>query len=641
MRLRYLHLKNLPPLDDLTVNFGHESLLGRAVSIRFVVGVNGSGKTRLLQALTRIFLCLERGVKPPFFLTLVYDIGGDTNNRTIFWRYQAEEKEKNGFIEFASCLSDDKIDDWEDLRLQVETNPSDFPIRGRVISPDEMQGASLSYAIPKSLLVYTSGATNAWQEFFMQTNEGIELPEEIKDEDERPLNWDETAEARYKLENSEPNAPDINTESNTSIEKESVALFVQPEHLKLVACAVTLVQAVKDFQEMTADPQAEIEWHEKRNNEINRQEPAEKLRSILNEICWLYPVTIGLRINFDLSRWKKFRANLYKLNKLYNCATSVLREPLGQPARTLYFDLQQPLTNVDNKNNSTAMALLEALGNESDKEPFTIFRTLYKWHSEGLLENVTIALKKHGLDDVLLYDWLSDGERVFLGRMSLLHLMGKYPDSLIILDEPETHFNDYWKRRIVDVIDDNLRDTPNEVVISTHSSIALTDVFASEITLLSKKETADGSVAVRSPSMQTFGASPGEIMSKIFEAEDIVGQRANEFLDMVLKLAAYPQQVETVWSLFNGSDASNSNAIKQQIHESKEFQHLWKEVKTLHNYNDENRLFNVLSALKTYVRSEGVNANEITMKDALQAVEKKLGPGYYRFEFNRRLASLE
>ena len=49
---------------------------------------------------------------------------------------------------------------------------------------------------------------------------------------------------------------------------------------------------------------------------------------------------------------------------------------------------------------------------------------------------------------VFLLDWLSDGERAFLGRMALLAMLDMQ-DSLIILDEPEVHFNDYWKREVV------------------------------------------------------------------------------------------------------------------------------------------------------------------------------------------------
>lgn len=641
MRLRYLHLKNVPPLEDLAVRFGHESLLGRAVSIRFVVGVNGSGKTRLLQTLAKAFLCLERGIKPSFHITLAYDIKGD-RERTIFWRYQADEHQNNGLIEFARSVRDDEVTDWEDLREKVEADPQAFPIRGKILSSDEMQGASLRYVLPSSVLVYTSGATEAWQDIFKDVYAGIELSDNVSDEDERPWNWDEIAETRYATESAESAGAGEQEKQEAAVpaEADSVGMFVQHEHLKLVTCAVTLVQAAQDFRQMI-DPSTEKRWHEERAKEISGQQPAQGLRAILNEIGWLYPISVGVRINYDLALWKKSRANLYKLKKLYDCATSVLREPLNQPARWLYFDLRQTLPDVASNDNNTAAALLEALGDEDDAEPYTIFRRLYNWQRQGLIEGVTIAMRKYGLDDALLYDWLSDGERVFLGRMSLLHLMGKYPDSLIILDEPETHFNDYWKRRIVDVIDDNLRDMPNEVVISTHSSIALTDVFRSEITLLSKKETLDGSIAAFEPPIQTFGASPSEIMSKVFEAEDIVGQRANEFLDMILKLASFPQQVETVWSMFNGSDPTKSAEVEQQILRSAEFQQLWQEVQALHNYENENRLYSVLAALKEYIRPDGANANGIKVADVLQTVESKLGPGYYRFEFNRRLASLE
>jgi predicted ATPase len=41
-----------------------------------------------------------------------------------------------------------------------------------------------------------------------------------------------------------------------------------------------------------------------------------------------------------------------------------------------------------------------------------------------------------------MFDELSDGEQVFLGRMALFYLMQGRDDALILLDEPESHFND-------------------------------------------------------------------------------------------------------------------------------------------------------------------------------------------------------
>ncbi|MFD2013402.1 AAA family ATPase [Acinetobacter vivianii] len=88
---------------------------------------------------------------------------------------------------------------------------------------------------------------------------------------------------------------------------------------------------------------------------------------------------------------------------------------------------------------------------------------------------------------VLRYEELSDGEQMVLGRMALFHLLQGQQDALLLLDEPETHFNDKWKREIVDIIDDAIGHTNNDILISTHSAIVLSDVFNNEIVMVQKK----------------------------------------------------------------------------------------------------------------------------------------------------------
>src|SRR2546421_5207824 len=99
MRLRYLHIPDLVPLKDITITFGHEPILGRACTIHFIVGVNGTGKSRLLRAITEIFLSLEKGDIPPFPVTIAYDMGkslpeqeGSQAERTIYYRYMGHGK---------------------------------------------------------------------------------------------------------------------------------------------------------------------------------------------------------------------------------------------------------------------------------------------------------------------------------------------------------------------------------------------------------------------------------------------------------------------------------------------------------------------------------------------------------------------
>ena len=75
MRLHYLRIQDVPPLDDLSLRFQHEPILRRAYGIHFIVGVNGTGKSRLLRALAEVFLNLENARLPSFPVTLAYELG--------------------------------------------------------------------------------------------------------------------------------------------------------------------------------------------------------------------------------------------------------------------------------------------------------------------------------------------------------------------------------------------------------------------------------------------------------------------------------------------------------------------------------------------------------------------------------------
>jgi hypothetical protein len=131
------------------------------------------------------------------------------------------------------------------------------------------------------------------------------------------------------------------------------------------------------------------------------------------------------------------------------------------------------------------------------------------------------------IPSVFLLDWLSDGERAFLGRMALLTMLD-LDNSLIILDEPEVHFNDYWKREVVSLVDGMMHDHTSHVLITTHSSILLSDVTEGQITVFVKNPS--GITEQRRPGIKTFGADPSEIMMVTFDTELSSGTRSEEEL---------------------------------------------------------------------------------------------------------------
>lgn len=630
MRLRYLHLRGAPPLQDLEIPFWQEMVLGRACAIRFIVGVNGSGKSRLLQALAQIFLTIEYfpTARLPFYVTLVYDLEKGEDRRTIILQYQKKEGDTSPKLNLSryEWLSDEKDYDWENL-------PSE--LSGTELEKYSDSSAQNEMFLPKALIAYTSGVPSFWQKIFTPPLPPLDIPQ-FEATEERPLDWEIGKERQYLREQGLADAADDLTSYNnkrSASQKPSIGFFIDSQQLRLVVLAVTLKQAAEDFKLMPNEA-AEAVLFDKWDKATLKNRSASGFRQLLNEIGWRYPVNVGLKINFQPEDWTPQDSS--KIQHLYEIASRVIGESEPGNKRTLLFDLR------DKNEGELLVEKLINIFEESEKAvtAFDIFKTLYHWQQSGILQDVVITIKKRGVEDLMLYDWLSDGEQLFLGRMALFHLLEGEDDVLALLDEPETHFNDIWKRRIVDVIDDSLRDMHNEVVITTHSSIALTDVFRKEVTRL-VFGIDSGKVHCITNHIDTFGASPTVIMREIFNAPESVGQRAAEFLDLILMLATKPNEVNAIWQ----NELTEDELLKRvEVNQLVQYLKAAQKNRELpHDYGSDQELktylAKILISVKKYVEREK-NIDRVTVVQALLTLEENIGEGYYQFEFRRRLRAL-
>ena len=131
-----------------------------------------------------------------------------------------------------------------------------------------------------------------------------------------------------------------------------------------------------------------------------------------------------------------------------------------------------------------------------------------------------------------LLTWLSDGEQSFLRRMCLFSLLDA-TEALILLDEPEVHFNDYWKRQIVYLLDEVLQGRHSHVLMATHSSIVLTDVSGEDIVVLKREGTY--TTQAFNPSIRTFAADPSDILVHVFGAPQAAGEQSVARIQQVLE----------------------------------------------------------------------------------------------------------
>lgn len=552
MRLRYLRVQNVPPLNDVSLRFQQERMLNRAYAIHFVAGVNGSGKTRLLRAITEVFLSLEKRRLPSFPVTIAYELGPsietDTTNlenrRLCYLNHPGHGESEARLVIFnpTELVNRHNLDEvnWDQLPELIGADDSWSPAILKYASFSEIgSGSDLDYFLPSALLVYTSGVTEPWEPLFDPIETSTEaLNIELDVEQERPPGWDRIRESLYVAELSgftdkQRVSPSIGTTGtlgtllagDEDLRTTHWGVFLSSNRLHLATWSLALKQfslraGVSQQTEIITD-----DTH---------------FTSLLSQIGWLSTVTLGIRLNLDSAILDNLlRGQRESLLRLYQVATFIRSDPTPGTGRLLVFDLTKPLEISPDSSllgfgeGSTAAALLWAFSGESTTA-LDVFRTLYYWQQIGLVAGVTLTLKKQDVDGLVSYDDLSDGERMYVSRMAVLHLARDEDDALIILDEPETHFNDAWKREIVDVIDGAMQRRTNEILISVHSSIALTDAFNEEIELLRK---VNGEISNIPIAMPTFGADPSEIMTKVFEAPDSIGQRALEYLETLLARA--------------------------------------------------------------------------------------------------------
>jgi energy-coupling factor transporter ATP-binding protein EcfA2 len=474
MRLLRLYLGDYRVLRDLDIRFGPPAADGTAQGVSygldFLVGVNSTGKSTVLQAVADLMRKLERHAPIPYAFELEYDLGPPDQARRV-------------------KLSN-RPDDFD-----AETPPPEDTVRLWV----DGKATTLSgEVLPPLTVAFTTGDEAEWERIDQAEPWSVGDPSTIQALS--PLD-----QALREL----PGRPTrLDAQDDRAAPAESRFLLVRAWQLPLV----TLCGLLTDMAE-------------------EAQPEQRRLRRVLEE------ANIGTIRGFSL----KFRmhqeitsvADRETVRLLARYATRALR--LGTDY-LLVFDLtgqEHDLAQQMLKQFSNGLQLFKTLARMAtavDNEPPVLQQV------NLFLERPIPRGRRGRLRDrppLHLFEWLSDGEQSFLGRLCLFTLLGT-TEALILLDEPEVHFNDYWKRQIVHLLDAALKGRHSHALITTHSSITLTDVPREDIVVLSRGINFTSSAA--HPGMQTLAADPSDIMVHVFGAPVAAGAQSVERIEQALKI---------------------------------------------------------------------------------------------------------
>lgn len=172
------------------------------------------------------------------------------------------------------------------------------------------------------------------------------------------------------------------------------------------------------------------------------------------------------------------------------------------------------------------------------KENINISALLPKYEESKKVFNISdISFKKNKIIKPVYYKQLSDGEHQFLHVIGTLLLMDKL-GTLFLFDEPETHFNPEWRSKFVSIINDILLDEEQhmyreqELVLTTHSPFIVSDCKKENVYIFEK----DSSLKVKipkNPEFQTFGTSIEMIYWNVFQKQQSISNVAKNELDKI------------------------------------------------------------------------------------------------------------
>jgi predicted ATP-dependent endonuclease of OLD family len=109
-----------------------------------------------------------------------------------------------------------------------------------------------------------------------------------------------------------------------------------------------------------------------------------------------------------------------------------------------------------------------------------LFKALESTYISDLIDEVRVKVKKTNVNNKITFKELSEGEQQLLTVLGLLKFT-KDKETLVLLDEPDTHLNPLWKWHYLDLLNDIYRsdsetesfDETTHIIINTHDPLVI------------------------------------------------------------------------------------------------------------------------------------------------------------------------
>ncbi len=513
------------------------------------IGLNGSGKSQLLELIGETFSYLERymrkdfKVKSPlgFQVSVIYSI-------TV--------EDGQSILDYPSDLIPDLIDPNEQM-LKV-----DILHAGKVtlhfLDNDVWQPVSIKgcrFPIPR-LVGYSSGLNENLQRSFMKNavqfydimrvrgNRRKELAGDVNEEDVSKINH------RYLKRNkhifSIPKSPPDDEHNLYSLNESDTPI---PRNLFMdYDCCALLMVAFSIL-------------------------PSEEINSILAEVQHSLPTLIKLK--YSLRSGIAGEDAIRDIKLLIraggdNCLEGIGKRTSDEQYELYELDFLEGIISLDMRQDDVKARLLE----ENYGQPSRLFERLYKLQLLGVknwggdnrsklkncnfFETVKKPLKtklplsverleladEHG--KCINFDDLSDGEAQFVQILMAARIF-RDEQALFLFDEPETHLNPSWRTYFhqnlakANAVNDVWTDS-TQTILSTHSPFMISSLKKMEVYRFERDD--NNIIRMNQAQNQTYGASFDVLIKEYFDLKSLISQTVVEDIKAHLPKDDSPDEKE-------------------------------------------------------------------------------------------------
>jgi predicted ATP-binding protein involved in virulence len=167
-----------------------------------------------------------------------------------------------------------------------------------------------------------------------------------------------------------------------------------------------------------------------------------------------------------------------------------------------------------------------------------LFKALESTYISDLINEVRVRVKKRNVDGSITFKELSEGEQQLLTVLGLIKFT-RDEETLILLDEPDTHLNPLWKWEYLDLLKKVVEDdTPTEkntnttqIILNTHDPLVIGSLDKNQVRIF-KRDVETGRILVEQPDVSPKGLGvAGILTSELFGLPTILDKGTQEKLN--------------------------------------------------------------------------------------------------------------